>query len=643
MKKIIVFFFCLSVIRMVCQNPSYQQKMFYTCKVWGFVKYYHSGVSTCQVNWDSALVSRLPYIKNAVTLTDFNNQLDTLLQIAGPMAIAVSPPPAPVQPELKRNLDFNWFSHPVIRNDIKVKLDTIWNNFRPHPGCWAQDNTWATSYGGWLVFPHDNPMYNANSFSNYPNEFERLLIGFKYWNIINYFNPYNYVLDQPCDSILNSRIVLLANAADATAFYMAIRQMAHDLNDAHAQSTNSSNTLMPFYPYSPAVKLTYTQNKYIVSKSNLPAIKRGDEVVAVNGIPAQLMEDSLRPYMSFGNSAVFHRTMCAHILNGPINTPVTITYIDSSGSVQLITANRSNQLGDGFFYSYHPNDTLGFTKWKKFNCNIGYVNMGRLLSTDVSAMYNNLKNTSAIIFDLRKYPNATAWDVADLMYPGPLCYAKNMLPDINYPGTFYWHYDSTGITGNPSPYTGKVIMLINEETQSQGEYTSMIFGALPNSVKVGSQTAGADGNITYFSLSTDIRAYFTNLGIFYPNGDSTQRIGIVPDSVVYPSPLGIRRHRDELLEKALEIANCITTAIKNTVSTDGAITVFPNPAYDILHIQASTEISDYELADVIGKTVLKNKNGADHCEISLLNLKPGVYYIRLIMDQQVVVKKFIKE
>ena len=158
-----------------------------------------------------------------------------------------------------------------------------------------------------------------------------------------------------------------------------------------------------------------------------------------------------------------------------------------------------------------------------------------------------------IIFDIRNYPNGTAWDIADLIYPSWICYSKCTRPELYYPGTFFWNYDFLGWNG----YTGKVIILCNQETQSQAEYSCMILRAMQNSVIIGSQTAGTDGNITSFKISQDIQTGFTTRGVYYPNGDSTERIGIVPDSVVYPTREGIRHGRDEVLEKALQVAGCL--------------------------------------------------------------------------------------
>ena len=53
-------------------------------------------------------------------------------------------------------------------------------------------------------------------------------------------------------------------------------------------------------------------------------------------------------------------------------------------------------------------------------------------------------------------------------------------------------------------------------------------------------TAGADGNVSQINLPGGIQTYFSGLGIFYPDGTPTQRIGIVPDIEVKPTLAGLR-------------------------------------------------------------------------------------------------------
>ena len=86
---------------------------------------------------------------------------------------------------------------------------------------------------------------------------------------------------------------------------------------------------------------------------------------------------------------------------------------------------------------------------------------------------------------------------------------------------------------------------------SQAEYTAMALRASPRAFVVGSTTQGADGNVSTLPLPGGVASRFSGLGVFYPDGSPTQRIGIVPDVVVQPTVDGIREGRDEVLETAL--------------------------------------------------------------------------------------------
>ena len=273
--------------------------------------------------------------------------------------------------------------------------------------------------------------------------------------------------------------------------------------------------------------------------------------------------------------------------------------------------------------------------------------MGKLQTSDVSSMYNNLKNTTAIIFDIRNYPKSTVWSIADLIYPNHKCFSKFSNPDVTYPGTFFWNYEYLGVDGNPTPYTGKVIILCDENTQSQAEFSCMVLKSMTNSVVVGSQTVGTDGNITFFNLSQDIRTGFTSLGVYYPNGDSTQRIGIVPDSVVYPTAYGIRHGMDEVLEKALEIANCNLSIPDNNNQIQSTVAIYPNPATDQITIEKSSFNIDKEesiyIYDIQGKLLFRKLLQQDRTNINISIFDKGVYIVRVLGVDINVVKKIIKE
>ncbi len=169
-------------------------------------------------------------------------------------------------------------------------------------------------------------------------------------------------------------------------------------------------------------------------------------------------------------------------------------------------------------------------------------------------MMTEFANKDAIVFDLRNYPNGTLWTLVDYLYPGSVVPAKIVAPNLEYPTGFY-AYDANIGNGTGSPYAGRVIILMNEETQSQAEYTVMGLEQHPNAVKIGSQTAGADGDVTAAYLPGKIIAFFTGKGVYYPDKKPTQRVGIVPDLFIRPSIQGVRAGTDEVLAKALDCEN----------------------------------------------------------------------------------------
>ncbi|MGP8217631.1 MAG: T9SS type A sorting domain-containing protein [Bacteroidia bacterium] len=633
------------------QTPTYQQKLYYTCKVWGFVKYFHSNVSVCRVNWDSVLIHCLPLIKNAATDSAFNNALDTMLFAAGPMIIATTPTADTMAPELKRNLNFGWINDPIFNASVQTILDTISSNFRPHNECWVENNPRTNSNDSYLIFPYDSLMLNQNMGVNFPDEWHRLLILFKHWNIINYFNPYNYTHTIPWDTVLYQNVLSIDSSNNDLSFYIAFRKITAANDDAHTEGlTQDGYQGFPYGYYSAQLVLKYIPNGYIVVQSGVRGITIGDKIISVDGLTPAQWEDSLKPYISAGDSAAFKYFISTYMLTGNYGSSADIIYQDSSGKDDTIMVPRNVATYSSWFFSYFPNDTLATVHWRLWNnCNIGYVNMGELETSDIGSMYRNLYNTSAIIFDIRNYPNETEGILADYMFPRVTIFAKFLVPDIAYPGTFYWQNDSLGINGNPTPYKGKIILLFNEQTVSQAEFTCMILQAMPNVITIGSQTQGTDGNISYYRPSQYQQTGFTSLGVFYPNGDSTERVGIIPDTLIYPTQNGIRAGRDEVLEKALDVAGC-PLGIPNIQSSSIYVNVYPNPTLNEVFVKAnnlSTGKVTLTISDITGRILLEKQtdNSASEyfTELNINQLATGIYMLGIKTTEQQIITKIIKQ
>jgi C-terminal processing protease CtpA/Prc len=182
--------------------------------------------------------------------------------------------------------------------------------------------------------------------------------------------------------------------------------------------------------------------------------------------------------------------------------------------------------------------------------------MGKLKLNEIKPVFKEFKNTKGLIIDLRTYPeNFPVINFAGKLYPKPKVFAHFTYPNLHTPGLFTTKKGYRTGLKNKNYYKGKVVILINETTQSSAEYHTMAFRQAPNATVIGSTTAGADGDITMLVLPGGIRTTFTGLGVYYPDGTETQRVGIIPDIKLKPTIAGIKAGKDELLDKAIEVIN----------------------------------------------------------------------------------------
>src|SRR5262249_19229958 len=100
-------------------------------------------------------------------------------------------------------------------------------------------------------------------------------------------------------------------------------------------------------------------------------------------------------------------------------------------------------------------------------------------------------------------------------------------------------------------YKGKTVTLIDERTQSQGEHVGLGLDAACGTTFIGSQTAGANGDITSFYLPGEIAVTFSGHDVRHADGRQLQRVGLVPHIEVKPTIKGIREGKDEVLERAI--------------------------------------------------------------------------------------------
>lgn len=194
-------------------------------------------------------------------------------------------------------------------------------------------------------------------------------------------------------------------------------------------------------------------------------------------------------------------------------------------------------------------------EYERIAPNIGFVRMGQLQPSSVKKAMHSLRDTKAIIFDLRAYPNDVIQELGLQLACTLVPFLKFATPDIASPGHFTCEQMMYIGKKKKRCYRGKVIVLVNEYTQSGGEYVAMVLQALPNTTLVGRTTAGAVGYVTKIPLPGGDTATMNSVGILFPDGREIQRVGIIPNILVPQTIEGTVAGTDEIKAAAIRYIN----------------------------------------------------------------------------------------
>jgi len=548
-------------------------------KIWGFLKYHHPEVGKGKYDWDDELFQFLPEFMNVNDTRQRDESLLRWIEKYGELPVCTT---CKETADAYQKPDFSWVENGNMSAVLKEKIKEIYQN--RHQG---------THYYIKKAYYDGNPEFiNEQPYStSFPDKNLRLLALYRYWNIIQYFFPYKYLTDKNWDEVLREYIPKFINAKTALEYQLTVLQLAGETNDTHARHFLGANEIdllrgtryAPFRTneidslrgtrYAP-FRVRFIENKLTVTDYFKPELKEtagleiGDFITHINGKEIEYIIDSIKSYYPASNEAARMYYIAPDLVRSN-NHSIHIVY-NSSGTIkqkELTLYERSdlnmNEISNKLSY-----DSIMIDKDSMF---IGYITLETINETEISHIKKSFMNAKGIIIDIRNYPATfvpfslgnyftskrkpfARFTTANLNNPGEFNFSRNVSFLDNNAGNRY----SSNIFETPRSekyFQGKLVVIVNEETISQAEYTAMAFRAGDNTVIIGSQTQGADGNVSFIPLPGGLKAGISGIGVYYPDGRGTQRIGIVPDIEVKPTIKGIIDGKDELLEKAIEIIN----------------------------------------------------------------------------------------
>ncbi len=517
-------------------------------KLWGFLKYHHPEVGKGNLNWDYELFRMLPdYLKQKN-----KNERDLFLLnwIEKYGKIPTCKKCRPVNENAFLKPDFDWVDHSDLSDDLKSKIKEIYLN--RHQG----------EHFYIALHPDvNNPDFtNEKAYANmpYPDAGFRLLSLYRYWNMIHYYFPNKHLTDKKWDTVLQTYLPQFIEAQNELDYELAALQLIGEINDTHANLWGGGDKISEWRGrnYAP-FRAEFIEQKFVVTDYYNPEyaleakVKVGDIITHLNGKSIASVVDSLKAYYPASNEAAMLRDISIDLLRSPQKT-LHFDYIsEGENRRQTVTLYERDKLKMYYWYKVNRDEKC----YKMLNGNIGYITLATIKDEDIPVIKEMFKNTKGIIIDIRNYPSTfVPLSLGSLFVSKLTPFVKFSKANPDHPGEFTFR-EGAKIKGDGYNYKGKLIVLVNQNSQSQAEYTAMAFRAGNNTTILGSTTAGADGNVSQLVLPGGLQSMISGIGVYYPDGTETQRIGIVPDLVVKPTIKGIKEGKDEVLEKAIEILN----------------------------------------------------------------------------------------
>ena len=505
-------------------------------RIWGFVKYHHPAFASRSINADAeyfCLLNDILQVPDSMR----NDICSKWISELGSYAIR--------DKEGDGNIEifneFNWISDSLLLGKSLSESLMKLRDADPKRNRYVKQTPVNLSYieTQYLDIPQDDVAY-------------RLLGVAKFWNAVDSYSPNRNLTDRPWDDVLAEYIALAFDRS--VGFSSLYSKMVSELCDTHVNSwfiPIFGGRIVPLLCRFAEERLFVSDTCSLVSND----LQIGDEIVSIDSVrPIDRLKE-LEPYMPHSNSAVLLRdASLATLLTR--KDEVQIKYLRDGNiyTVSLLSVEAEKFVGRIYDSRY----LLKRACFEEVADGIVYIPISALTRADEREMEEVLYQYNRLIIDLRGYP--AEFDVIHKLLPDYFFSEKRVaariqIPQAERPGTFKWLEMKTRKTSNPNKlFKGQIVLLVNACTQSMAEYFTMFLQTNSEVVTLGSQTAGADGDVTRIQLPY-ASFNITGAGICYPDGTNAQRNGVKIDMLVEPSAEGLKHGVDEQLQAAINYLN----------------------------------------------------------------------------------------
>ena len=365
------------------------------------------------------------------------------------------------------------------------------------------------------------------------------------WNIFRHFFPYWEDASATPDELLDKALTKAATDMDRYDFITTLQLMTAPLNDGHINVYMSGDTIRR--AYAPLI-FARVEDQLVIDNvlDSTLGLSRGDVVTTVNGQPAAQYLASIDKKESGSPQLKVFRDLIS-LTVGPRDSSLTLGIRREDGLHTIRVPRRLEWQDWDKGHLKHPSG------WIKPH--IFYIDLDRDPMDSIRAWMPQLEQARSIICDLRGYPKGNHELIAHF-----LTETENTkwmyIPQITYPEYQQVTYSDGGWNMHPiNPHlTAKVFFLTDGSAISYAESYMGFIKDLHLATVIGQPTAGTNGDINRMLLPGGYNIHFSGMLVKDHQGGKHHLKGITPDVPVERTVKGVRDGRDEMLDRALELA-----------------------------------------------------------------------------------------
>jgi hypothetical protein len=518
-------------------------------KVWGFLKYYHPEAAKGNPDWDKELIKMIPIVKSSASKTAFSKLLIDWYNSLPKAKLSDEVTQPKAGDSIEKVFDETYIARFDVPPSLISQLTRLYLYHLP------DTSKYITNRSQQYTLDYTKHTEDPFAMPALPDEAHRLLAFFRYWNIIEYFYPHKKTNAPGWDKVLPEFIPRFMAANDSTKYRQTFLILTTKLKDSHSFFYHPVWDRLHNYMY-PPFRVIYIDGRYFISGSRYDSLmkamdlKRGDEIVGVNGKPIAERINELKPYTTGTNELSFYRNICQKLLQIDTTRTVQVT-INREGrelnrTVSLVARNE--------FPNYHSSDR---PLWKDMGNGIWYVRFCDIRKMDtLEKLFADIQQAKTVIWDLRAYPDFFISQAAKkgLFAQNPLCHITyNSI--LEFPGAFGIHTwpvldEKAPDTLHLPVYQGRMIVLVDEYTQSLSESCAYELSFREHTIVMGRQTAGTTGNVNWIDSPGGIGLSYTAVGMKALKERFTEGAGVKIDKEIKLSAGNLLEYPDYILELA---------------------------------------------------------------------------------------------